>query len=98
MPQPYDSVPVCSICGQRPGVARVMFQNGSERTPGAVCEVCARQMMQGGVPGFGAMPGVAQQAQAQPSSETPALDGFGRDLTAEAAEGRIDPVIGRTEE
>jgi ATP-dependent Clp protease ATP-binding subunit ClpC len=28
-------------------------------------------------------------------SQTPALDNFGRDLTAEAEAGRIDPVIGR---
>ena len=28
-------------------------------------------------------------------SQTPALDEFGRDLTADASEGRIDPVIGR---
>ncbi|QKW33086.1 ATP-dependent Clp protease ATP-binding subunit [Actinomadura sp. NAK00032] len=31
-------------------------------------------------------------------SETPTLDEFGRDLTALAREGRIDPVIGRHEE
>src|SRR3982751_381102 len=31
-------------------------------------------------------------------SATPALDEFGRDLTADAAEGRIDPVIGRAAE
>jgi ATP-dependent Clp protease ATP-binding subunit ClpC len=31
-------------------------------------------------------------------SATPTLDDFGRDLTALAAEGRIDPVIGRDEE
>ncbi len=31
-------------------------------------------------------------------SDTPALDSFSRDLTAEAREGRIDPVIGRDEE
>ncbi len=30
--------------------------------------------------------------------KTPTLDKFGRDLTADAAEGRIDPVIGRGEE
>ncbi|MFD4629121.1 ATP-dependent Clp protease ATP-binding subunit [Streptomyces sp. NPDC058284] len=29
---------------------------------------------------------------------TPALDQFGQDLTARAAEGRVDPVIGREEE
>ena len=31
-------------------------------------------------------------------SKTPALDEFGRDLTADAAEGRIDPVVGRADE
>jgi ATP-dependent Clp protease ATP-binding subunit ClpC len=31
-------------------------------------------------------------------SQTPALDDFGRDLTAEAKAGRIDPVIGRERE
>ena len=31
-------------------------------------------------------------------SQTPALDNFGRDLTAEAKAGRIDPVIGREPE
>jgi ATP-dependent Clp protease ATP-binding subunit ClpC len=33
-----------------------------------------------------------------PKSDTPALDAFGRDLTQDAREGRIDPVIGRAEE
>ncbi|MBQ9965082.1 MAG: ATP-dependent Clp protease ATP-binding subunit [Clostridia bacterium] len=31
-------------------------------------------------------------------SKTPTLDQFGRDLTAMAREGKLDPVIGRTEE
>ncbi|MDE5983816.1 MAG: ATP-dependent Clp protease ATP-binding subunit [Eubacterium sp.] len=31
-------------------------------------------------------------------SKTPTLDEFGKDLTAEAKEGKIDPVIGREEE
>ena len=31
-------------------------------------------------------------------SETPALDEFGRDLTRDAGDGRIDPVIGREDE
>ncbi|HEY6760840.1 MAG TPA: ATP-dependent Clp protease ATP-binding subunit [Baekduia sp.] len=31
-------------------------------------------------------------------SDTPALDEFGRDLTRDAGEGRIDPVIGREDE
>jgi len=31
-------------------------------------------------------------------SKTPTLDGYSRDLTKDAAEGRLDPVIGREEE
>ncbi|MCW8130009.1 MAG: AAA family ATPase, partial [Planctomycetota bacterium] len=39
-------------------------------------------------------------AHAQPAgdSKTPALDSFGRDLTELAREGKLDPVIGRTQE
>ena len=33
-----------------------------------------------------------------PTSATPTLDEFGRDLTADARDGRIDPVIGRGHE
>ena len=43
-------------------------------------------------------PGRRQTRDDEPRSETPALDEFGRDLTAEAREGRIDPVIGREHE
>ncbi|MFW5857544.1 MAG: Clp protease N-terminal domain-containing protein, partial [Planctomycetota bacterium] len=44
-----------------------------------------------------------QAGEAQPSgqsgeSATPALDSFGRDLTTLAAEGKLDPVIGREKE
>lgn len=34
----------------------------------------------------------------QPSSDTPTLDEYGRDLTAEARAGKVDPVVGRAEE
>ncbi|GEL20836.1 ATP-dependent Clp protease ATP-binding subunit [Pseudonocardia asaccharolytica] len=44
----------------------------------------------GGVPGF-APPG-------QTRARTPGLDRFGRDLTAAADQGRLDPVIGREAE
>ncbi|GAB3964276.1 ATP-dependent Clp protease ATP-binding subunit [Actinoallomurus acanthiterrae] len=37
-------------------------------------------------------------AAARPPSDTPTLDEFGRDLSALAAEGKIDPVVGRDEE
>ncbi len=40
----------------------------------------------------------AGTAERPRSSKTPSLDEFGRDLTTEAAEGRIDPVIGRDAE
>src|SRR4051794_18559306 len=59
-----------------------------------------------GGPAFGGVPGTpspaagaaAADGPAGDGSATPALDGFGRDLTADAAEGRIDPVIGREAE
>jgi len=36
--------------------------------------------------------------RAKPKSKTPALDSFGRDLTKLAADGELDPVIGRRNE
>jgi len=39
----------------------------------------------------------SQRAE-KPQPQTPYLDEYGRDLTKEAREGRLDPVIGRTEE
>jgi ATP-dependent Clp protease ATP-binding subunit ClpC len=42
--------------------------------------------------------GAGAGAGAGERSATPTLDDFGRDLTALAAEGRIDPVIGRDDE
>jgi ATP-dependent Clp protease ATP-binding subunit ClpC len=50
-------------------------------------EVAGLDMKMGG-------PGVA----GKPKSKTPALDSFGRDLTQLAAEGELDPVIGRKRE
>jgi ATP-dependent Clp protease ATP-binding subunit ClpC len=83
----------CAVCGQRPGTMRVVASDGVQRRAVTVCEPCANRLMaaQGGVPAP-----AAQRADDQ--SKTPALDEFGRDLTAEAAAGRIDPVIGRAEE
>jgi ATP-dependent Clp protease ATP-binding subunit ClpC len=80
----------------------------SGRRAAAMCDVCARELMQGiGQPGtpannggqpFGAGFPSPNAAPAQPKSKTPALDEFGRDLTGDAREGRIDPVIGRRAE
>jgi ATP-dependent Clp protease ATP-binding subunit ClpC len=52
----------------------------------------------GDQPGFGRAATQPRTRRAAPQSDTPALDEFGRDLTADAREGRIDPVIGREEE
>ncbi len=40
----------------------------------------------------------AKGEQRKANSDTPALDAFGTDLTRAAAEGRLDPVIGREKE
>jgi ATP-dependent Clp protease ATP-binding subunit ClpC len=46
-----------------------------------------------------ALPGMSPQQGAQGiKSKTPALDAFGRDLTALARENKLDPVIDRTQE
>ncbi|MEU9017001.1 ATP-dependent Clp protease ATP-binding subunit [Actinomadura sp. NPDC048394] len=42
--------------------------------------------------------GAAPSAGARASGTTPTLDEYGRDLTEEAREGDIDPVVGREEE
>ena len=65
-------------------------------TPVAICEPCASELMARGA----AMPANPQDTRRddEPQSDTPTLDEFGRDLTADAREGRIDPVIGREHE
>jgi hypothetical protein len=64
--------------------------NGTQSRGAVVCETSARELM---------VANASQQAQpAAQQSKTPALDEFGRDLTADAAAGRIDPLIGRTDE
>ena len=39
-----------------------------------------------------------RQASPQSRSKTPILEHFGRDLTAMARAGKLDPIIGREEE
>src|SRR5688500_8724678 len=87
---------VCAHCRQRPGTVRLVFATeGGRRRASTLCEVCAGEL-------FAAFPGARQAAEpaaaAGSTTNTPALDEFGRDLTADAAEGRIDPVIGRAAE
>jgi ATP-dependent Clp protease ATP-binding subunit ClpC len=80
---PRAGLPTCPACGQRPGTVRMVFANG--RGSAILCEQCAAQVTAGEPP-------------AKNASKTPALDSFGRDLTADAESGRIDPVVGRATE
>jgi ATP-dependent Clp protease ATP-binding subunit ClpC len=81
----------CAACGRRPGTVQVVYGAGGDRRSGALCESCARELMARGA--------TNSSAPADGSgSATPALDEFGRDVTAEARAGRIDPVIGRDDE
>ncbi len=105
-----QNAPLCDICGERPGVVQVMFATGIGRRAGMLCERCAREAVaaqEGGAPegglfggqgGQGGNAGARQRSQTRQRSETPTLDEFGTDLTAEARAGRVDPVIGRTSE
>ncbi|MFI6597676.1 ATP-dependent Clp protease ATP-binding subunit [Nonomuraea sp. NPDC050536] len=42
--------------------------------------------------------GMAAQEQGQTRGDTPTLDQYGRDITEQAREGKIDPVVGREDE
>ena len=76
-----------------------MASDGVQRRAATVCEPCANRLMAAQAQGapLGVQP-TAQPDPDAPQSETPALDQFGRDLTDEARNGRIDPVIGRANE
>ncbi|HWG14506.1 MAG TPA: ATP-dependent Clp protease ATP-binding subunit [Streptosporangiaceae bacterium] len=54
-----------------------------------------QQALAGGGPGGQAGPGGPGRP---PATSTPTVDEYGRDLTALAREGRLDPVVGRDEE
>ncbi|HHY47436.1 MAG TPA: ATP-dependent Clp protease ATP-binding subunit [Firmicutes bacterium] len=47
---------------------------------------------------LGATPAPGMAAAGKPGGRTPTLDQFGRDLTALARDGKLDPVIGREKE
>src|SRR3954447_4702970 len=94
---PRDGIAVCAACGRRPGTMRVVVATRTGPTPMSLCERCAQQLMASGAAMAPAdAPGRGRTGE--PESKTPALDEFGRDLTDEAREGRIDPVIGREDE
>ncbi len=102
---------LCDACHERPATVEVTFVADGQSRSGALCERCARLAVAqqqggfdpgqpGGVPGFGGArqpsgAALRQRPGTRQRSKTPALDQFGRDLTAEARADGIDPVIGR---
>jgi ATP-dependent Clp protease ATP-binding subunit ClpC len=92
---PRGGIAVCAACGRRPGTMRVVVATRNGPAPMPLCEQCAQQLRASGA---AMAPADAAAGDDRPQSKTPALDEFGRDLTAEAREGRIDPVIGREDE
>src|SRR3954452_1891777 len=82
----------CVACGERPGAVSLVVATPRGRQQVVMCQECAAQMV------GGRAPETAPTARQPQQSDTPALDEFGRDLTADAAQGRIDPVIGRDAE
>src|SRR5690242_12052596 len=56
------------------------------------------EMPAGGATAQAGNPPAPQQAKGEKKSKTPALDHFCRDLTQLAAEGQLDPTIGRAKE
>src|SRR3954454_15296801 len=93
---------ICASCGLRPATVGVVVSNGTAPgVPTALCDPCARRLaMQAAAMGArqGGPQAAAPDQEPAPQSDTPTLDEFGRDLTRDAAEGRIDPVIGREDE
>jgi ATP-dependent Clp protease ATP-binding subunit ClpC len=110
MPEnPFTPPTPCAVCGARPGTVEMVVATQSGRQAAPMCQQCAQTLMQG----FGQVPGLdgasamgdprgaistRTRAPERPQSDTPALDQFGHDLTAAAAEGDVDPVIGREQE
>src|SRR5829696_3592014 len=90
---PRGGVPVCANCGQRPGSVGVVLSNEGGRRAAALCDACAQEFVAAAAAG-----GEPTATPRTAKSGTPALDEFGHDLTADAGEGRIDPVIGRAGE
>src|SRR4051794_31273040 len=102
MPQIPNTM-ICAACGRRPATIQVVMADGAGRRSEGLCEPCAQRLMMSSAAGPGspfapraARPGMPPQQDPQP--KPPALAGSGRALPADAADGRIDPVIGRAEE
>jgi ATP-dependent Clp protease ATP-binding subunit ClpC len=107
-PQNSNEARRCDLCGERPGSVDVIYTGGAGQRGATLCKQCAQEAVaatqNGGL--FDVSPAgrngrsatAARQQTREETSDTPALDEFGRDLTREARSGRIDPLVGRDEE
>jgi ATP-dependent Clp protease ATP-binding subunit ClpC len=107
-------MPKCERCKTNDARVRIdqMDPRTGKREHHYLCESCAQEIVGGQMGNAGGTPignifgnmgggptGATGTATAErPQSKTPALDQFGRDLTGEAEEGRLDPTAGRERE
>jgi len=98
---------LCDLCGRNPRTAIVHLAVNGQQSVAGLCAQCAQETMLSPSPPSALMAnrsGAAVGVKAPPvtapgqRSKTPALDHFGSDLTALAAQGRLDAVIGREQE
>ena len=92
----FNAAPLCSVCAERPASLQAIVATEQGRRLAVMCASCAEEIAHN----LAAAERAAEQRvpNGSPStdeSKTPALDEFGQDLTAEARNGEIDPVIGR---
>ena len=86
----------CQNCGLRPANMRLAGIINGRRGTIDLCSACAAQ---GQIPfANGGFPGGTPDNEEETGSETPLLDRYTRDLTALAAEGKLDPMVGRERE
>jgi ATP-dependent Clp protease ATP-binding subunit ClpC len=104
----------CEKCNRRDASVRLDQIVGNRREQHYFCQPCAEELLgqsglaMGGTPigsifgNAGGSPlaqgGTATAERQTPQSKTPALDHFGRDLTGEAENGKLDPTAGRERE
>ena len=93
---------LCQHCGQRTANVRVMVNVEGQRAVMGLCSDCLQRVhaeLSRGASGFQGHSGVGgaapREAEAAPA---PNLARYSRNLSALAAEGKLDPVIGRDEE
>ncbi|HLJ67008.1 MAG TPA: ATP-dependent Clp protease ATP-binding subunit [Chloroflexota bacterium] len=106
-------MPKCEKCNARDARIRLdQIAPTGKREHHYFCEQCAQELLGdqagmqfGGTPigsifgnARGGDPRMATAQRQESASKTPALDQFGRDLTGEAKEGKLDPTAGRERE